>query len=121
MTYYRKYKNKKVSMNGIIFDSQKEASRYWELWVMQSQGLIKDLKPDMETKKKAVYELIPAQKGELRNEKAVKYIPDFEYFDVEKGKTVVEDVKSEMTRKLPEYIIKRKLMKKVHGIEVVEI
>lgn len=116
-----KYKNKKVSINGIIFDSQKEASHYWELWVRLENGEIRDLKPDVETKKKKVFELIPPQKGELRNEKAVKYIPDFYYYDNVKKKWIVEDVKSEMTRKLPDYVIKRKLMKWIHNIEVDEI
>lgn len=116
-----KYKNKKVSINGIIFDSQKEASHYWELWVRSENGEIRDLMPNTETKKKKVFELIPPQKGELRNEKAVKYIPDFYYYDNVKKKWIVEDVKSEMTRKLPDYVIKRKLMKWVHNIEVDEI
>lgn len=116
-----KYKNKKVSINGIIFDSQKEASHYWDLWVRQENGEIRDLMPNTETKKKKVFELIPPQKGGKRNELAVKYIPDFYYYDNLKKEWVVEDVKSEMTRKLPDYVIKRKLMKWVHHIEVTEI
>ncbi|MBR2825814.1 MAG: DUF1064 domain-containing protein [Solobacterium sp.] len=116
-----KYKNKKVSINGIIFDSQKEASHYWDLWVRQENGEIRDLMPNTETKKKKVFELIPPQNGGKRNELAVKYIPDFYYYDNIKKEWVVEDVKSKMTRKLPDYVIKRKLMKWVHNIEVDEI
>ena len=51
-------------------------------------------------------------------EKAVNYIADFVY--VENGKTVVEDTKSEATR-TKEYIIKRKLMRYIHGITVKEV
>ena len=36
---------------------------------------------------------------------------DFVYFDIEKGSFVIEDVKSPFTKKLPAYIIKRKLVK----------
>ncbi len=117
-----KYKNKKVLINGIEFDSQKEASRYWELWLMEQNGVIKDL----ELQKK--FELIPKQELEtprygkngrlIKSEKPVSYIADFVYWDNEKKKEVVEDTKGFRT---PEYIIKRKLMKKVYGIEVVEI
>ena len=37
------------------------------------------------------------------------------------GKLVVEDVKSEMTRHLPDYVMKRKLMLYVHGIKLKEV
>lgn len=108
----RKYRNKKVSVNGIVFDSQKEASRYWELWIMQSQGVIKDLRTQVK------YVLLPSQKGEVRTERPVAYIADFVYYDNEKGKEIVEDAKGYRTK---EYIIKRKLMKYIHNIEVVEV
>lgn len=45
------------------------------------------------------------------------YVPDFEYDDVSTGRHVVEDTKGTVTR---EYRIKRKLMKAVHGVEVLE-
>ena len=107
-----KYKNKKVLVNGIEFASQKEATRYWELWLMEQNGYIKDLKTQVK------YELIPKQQGKLRNERAVSYIADFVYWDNEKGHEVVEDAKGFKTK---EYVIKRKLMKYLKGIEIVEI
>lgn len=107
-----KYKNKKVIVNGIEFASQKEATRYWELWLMEQNGYIKDLKTQVK------YELIPKQKGELRNERAMNYVADFVYWDNEKNKEIVEDTKGFKTK---EYIIKRKLMKYLKGIEIVEI
>lgn len=105
-----KYGNRKTEIDGILFDSKKEASRYLDLKLMQQAGEISDLR--MQVK----YELVPPQKGETRNERAISYIADFVYG--EKGKPVVEDVKGHRTK---EYIIKRKLMKWVHGIEVKEI
>jgi hypothetical protein len=37
------------------------------------------------------------------------------------GKTVVEDVKSPATVKLPEYRIKKALMKAVHDVDIQEV
>lgn len=101
-----KYGNVKVTVDGHTFDSKKEYNRYCELKLMERAGLIKDL----ETQKK--FELIPKQDGE----RAVNYIADFVY--TENGETVVEDTKGFKTK---EYIIKRKLMKYIHGIEIKEV
>mgnify|MGYP003141561719 CR=1 FL=1 len=38
-----KYRNVKTSVNGITFDSKKEAGRYTELLLLKGQGAIKDL------------------------------------------------------------------------------
>lgn len=108
-----KYHNRKTEVDGIVFDSAKEASYYLDLKFLQKVGRIKNLQRQVK------YELIPSQKGEIRNERPVTYIADFVY--EEDGKTIVDDVKSEITRKDHAYIIKRKLMKWVHGIEVREI
>lgn len=50
----RKYKNKKVTLDGIVFDSKKEARRYGELSMLQRAGEISDLELQKE------FELIPA-------------------------------------------------------------
>ena len=124
-----KYKNKKSVCNGIQFDSQKEAKRYMVLLDMQSQGIISNLRTQVK------YVLIPAQreftngiytkgrnkgcykKGKLL-ERECAYIADFEYFDKQAGKMVVEDTKGFKTK---DYTIKRKLMLHVHGIRIKEI
>jgi len=54
-------------------------------------------------------------------EKKCEYWADFRYKIQATGETVVEDVKSEMTRKLSTYVMKRKLMKSVHGISIKEV
>lgn len=106
-----KYHAKKTEVDGIVFDSRKEAKRYSELKLLERAHIITDL----ELQKKFV--LIPAQKI---NGKAVErecaYIADFVY--KENGKTIVEDTKGFRT---DAYRIKRKLMLYVHGIEVREI
>jgi len=78
-----KYNAKKVEIDGITFDSKKEAARYCDLKLMQRAGEIRDLRLQVE------YELIPKQAGE----RACNYIADFVYRDVATGKTIVEDVK----------------------------
>ena len=118
----RKYRNVKTTLDGISFDSRKEANRYAELRILEKAGLIQNLQ--MQVK----YVLIPEQrepdtlgarggvhKGRMI-EKECAYIADFVY--EEDGKTVVEDTKGFRTK---DYIIKRKLMLKVHGIRIKEI
>ena len=99
-----KYKNIKTADG---FDSKKERKRYLELEMMQKAGVIKCLA------KQAPFELLPTFKDKQGiTERGIKYIADFVYFDNEKESFVIEDVKSPFTRKLPTYVIKRKLVKK---------
>lgn len=105
-----KYHNKKVTVDGILFDSVKEAKRYKELCLLLRAGAITDLRLQVP------YELIPAQyiNGKCV-ERAVKYIADFVY--TESGKEIVEDAKGVRT---DTYKIKKKLMLYVHGIRLKE-
>ena len=124
-----KYGNKKVVVNGIAFDSKREAMRYQDLNFLEMCGAIKDLK------RQVVFELIPAQrekstkvykKGRKKGqpiegkiiEKAVTYIADFTYIDSVTGKMVVEDAKGIRTR---DYILKRKMLLYFHGIRIREV
>ena len=97
-----KYRNIKVQQDNIKFDSKKELARYNELKYLVLAKEISNLL--MQVK----FELIPKQK----DERAVSYYADFVYN--EKGQTIVEDVKSEATRKDKAYIIKRKLIKQLY-------
>lgn len=96
-----KYGNQKTVINGIVFDSKKESERYLELAMLQKAGVIKNL----ERQKR--FEIVPKTK----DERAVFYQADFVYQEVESGKLICEDVKSDATRKDKVYIIKRKLFK----------
>ena len=111
----RKYRNTTTTVDGIRFDSRKEANRYCELQLMQRAGEISELR------RQVVFTLIPAQyvAGKCA-ERPVKYVADFVYVDNATGKTVVEDVKSDATR-TPEYIIKRKLMLYRYEIQIREV
>lgn len=100
-------------IDGIKFDSKKEANRYQELKLMQRAGIIRDLQRQIK------YVLIPSQKGDDGRviESPCTYIADFVYID-ENGKTVVEDTKGYRTN---DYKIKRKLMLYIHGVKINEI
>lgn len=105
-----KYHSRKQIRDGIRFDSIKEADRYTELSILQKAGEISELKTQV------VFELIPRIKTESVTERPVRYIADFTY--KQNGKLVVEDAKGVKTR---DYIIKRKLMLFIKGIEAHEI
>lgn len=107
-----KYNAKKAEIDGITFDSKKEARRYAELKLLLRGGEIRDLRLQVE------YELIPKQAGE----RACNYIADFVYQDVRTGETVVEDVKGyKKGAAYNIFAIKRKLMLWRYGIKVQEV
>lgn len=106
-----KYGNRKVTRDGITFDSIRECQRYCELKLMQRAGVISDLRLQVP------YELIPVQRIDGKVvERAANYIADFVY--TENGTTIVEDAKGCRTK---EYILKRKLMLWRHGIRIREV
>ena len=108
----QKYGNHKVIVDGEkVADSKHEYSRLCELKVLQRAGEIKDLQTQVR------YNLIPAQKICGKTERGVSYIADFVYWTKD-GQFICEDAKGHKT---DAYIIKRKLMKLVHNIDVVEV
>ena len=123
-----KYHNRKtMTSDGIQHDSQKEATRWCELKLLERAGKITDLKRQVE------YELIPDQyetyerysKTGKRLKDGIKlierrccYVADFVYTDISTGQTVVEDTKGVKTK---DYRIKKKLMLYVHKIRITEI
>lgn len=126
-----KYGNKKVEVDGIEFDSKKEARRYCELTLLQRAGKISDLQLQRE------FELIPAQyetyprygktgkrlqDGKRCIEKSCTYKADFCY--MQDGQLVVEDVKGyrdPQSAGYAKFVIKRKLLLWKFGIRIVEI
>lgn len=102
-----KYRNTRIKAPDGTFDSKKEYLHWLELKDKESKMLIQGLK------KQVTYNL------EVNGMHICKYIADFVYLENHVLKVV--DVKSEMTRKLPVYRLKRKLMQAVHGITITEI
>jgi len=106
-----KYHSRKITRDGMTFDSMKEYRRYCELLLLERAGAITDLQRQVK------FELIPSQRIDGKVvERACQYIADFVY--QENGKRVVEDTKGVKTK---DYIIKRKLMLYIHGIQVKEV
>lgn len=97
------------------FDSAKEARVYNDLLLRQKAGEIQDLRLQVP------YELIPKQiLSTGKTERKVAYIADFVY--TENGETKVVDVKGyRKGQAYAVFVIKRKLMKFIHNIEVTEI
>lgn len=121
-----KYRNKKVVVGGEIFDSVKEFNRWVYLTALQASGKIYDLKRQ---------ERFPLCVKDVESCEFVEictYVADFSYIinDPLGVTCVVEDVKAvgekikgkrRFTTKTPVYEIKKKLLKALHGIEIVEV
>lgn len=117
-----KYHSRKTTVDGITFDSKKEARRWCELKLLEQAGEISGLRRQVK------FILIPAQRepddigprgGVIRGrvlERECSYIADFVY--ERGGVTIVEDTKGMRT---PEYVIKRKLMLYTKGIRIREV
>lgn len=95
-----KYHARKTTIDGITFDSNKEAKRYELLKGMQENGKITNLV--LQPK----FELQPHFKKYGKTIRAINYVADFQYFSVLEQKLIVEDVKGFRT---DVYLIKKKL------------
>lgn len=106
-----KYHSKKITRDGMTFDSVKEYRRFCDLSLLEKAGKIANLQ------RQVPFLLIPSQRidGKVA-ERACNYIADFVY--EKDGQQVVEDTKGFKTK---DYIIKRKLMLHVHGIRINEV
>ena len=105
-----KYNAKPVKIDGLSFDSKKEARRYGELKLMEKAGEIRDL----------VFH--PRYSFGVNGVHICEYEADFSYVPKERfdricDREIVEDVKGYKT---DVYKLKKKLMKAIHGIEVRE-
>ena len=103
-----KYKNVKTNLDGLSFSSKREARRYADLTLLVRAGEIDSL------------ELQPRFPMKVNGQKVCTYVADFRYRCVITGKSVIEDVKSPASR-TSVYLLKRKLMRAVLGLEIVEI
>ena len=122
-----KYHAKRVTIDGIKFDSATEGRYYQKYKQMEKDGEIKNLRLQVP------YELVPAVYEEVeivrhlkRGDKITKkkkltqrpitYIADFVF--EQNGKTCVVDVKG---KRLPVYLLKKKMMKALKGIDIIEV
>ena len=127
-----KYNSIKTVVDGITFDSRKESRYYQYLKDLLDKGSISNLKMQVS------YELLPAIYGERTEikhlkkgdkevvkkyckQRAVHYVADFVYTDNKTGVEEVVDVKSKITKKKESYILKKKMMLALKGIEIIEV
>ena len=101
-----KYHSQKCEVDGITFDSKKEAKHYTILKKFEETGIIKNLKLQVP------YVLIPKSKyGRM-----IKYVADFVY--EENGEIVVCDTKGFKT---DVYRLKKRMMAEIYGIVIKEV
>ena len=105
MAFRSKYKAVKTEVDGIVFDSKREAARYMELRLLERAGKISHL------------ELQPAFECRIDGKKICTYKADFKYFTAKE--CVVEDVKGVKT---PVYRLKKKLVEALYpGVKIQEV
>jgi len=103
-----KFRNIKTEIDGVVFASKAEATRYVYLKNLLRVGEIAEL------------ELQPRHNLVVNGIKVCAYIADFRYRRVSTGEIITEDVKSKPTR-TPEYRIKKKLLKALYDVDIVEV
>lgn len=106
-----KYNAKKTVVDGITFDSQKEAKRWSDLIFLEKAGLIECLERQYKI------ELVKGVKlhGETRTRPAIRLVVDFRYYDNELDYWRYEDAKGFET---PISRMKRHIALALHNINV---
>lgn len=106
-----KYHAHKTVVDGITFDSRREAKRYGELKLMERSGAISDLRRQVK------YELVPSFDVDGKHYRPTSYVADFVYMDCKTGAEIVEDVKGYRT---DVYRLKAKLFAHRYGVSITE-
>lgn len=101
-----KYNARETWVDGIRFDSRKEAARWNQLVMLERAGVIMGLR------RQVPYVLI----DKSAHGRAIRYIADFAY--MQDGQEVVEDAKGVKT---PVYKLKRRMMAERYGIIIKEV
>lgn len=108
-----KFNARRTKVDGIEFDSAKEARRYSELRLLERAGQIRGL--ELQPEFPIVIDGSPVKYASGRN---AKYVGDFSYF--EGTRRVVEDVKSPATA-TPLYRLKRALVEHIYHVTISEV
>jgi len=122
-----KYGAKPMVVDGIRFDSTKEARRYSELRLLEKAGQIRDL----ETQPKFPIDVVQlwqdgrwtwrtSQDEPPQLIQCGVFTADFRYVEVEANRVVIEDVKSGPT-KTTAYRLRKRLVEAIHGVTISEV
>ena len=102
-----KYRNKPVIIDNIRFQSIKEGNQYLKYKMLQKIG-------ELTFERQVKFDIA------VNGVRICAYICDF-VLTWKSGNVQVVDVKSEATKKIASYVIKKKLMKAVHDIVIFEV
>ena len=107
-----KYKAVKTEVDGIKFDSKKEANRHIELKKLEKANVISSLKLQVK------HVLQPKFKMGNKTIRAITYVSDFEYYDEVKKEWIIEDVKGMQTDiyKLKKKMFMYKFQTEIHEV-----
>jgi len=113
-----KYRAKKTVIDGITFDSKKEATRYWQLKQLEKAGRVTDL--ELQPRFEIDVRRLDDPLGDTYH--IGFYKADFKYKETESHPPynkveVIEDAKGMRT---PIYKLKKRLVEALYGIEVKE-
>lgn len=103
-----KYRNRVTHVDGLRFDSAKEARIWGELQLRQKAGELVHLE------RQARFPLVVAGLD------CGAYVADYAWIEAN-GEYVVADAKSAITRRDRVYRLKRKLMRALHGVDIREL
>ncbi|MQX89155.1 DUF1064 domain-containing protein [Sinorhizobium meliloti] len=98
-----KYRNKKTTVDGIKFDSKREAQIYSSLKQLERAGQVYEV------------ELQKPYALTVNGQLVCTYKADFAFYDAIQKRNRVVDIKGVATR---DFNIKRKLMRAIYGIDV---
>lgn len=104
-----KYRAVRTIVDGVAFHSKRESEAWQYLKIRERAGEIKDLK------RQVPFELYGSTKDGSITQLICRYVADFQYFDVKKNQTVIADSKGVKTAL---FILRSKMMKASHGIDV---
>jgi hypothetical protein len=107
-----KYRAIPTVVDGIRFDSKREATRYGWLRYREKLGEIRDLQLQV----KYSIDVVNIETGEITH--VAEYRADFVYVECASGKTIVSDAKGFST---PLYKLKRKLVEAQHNVRIEEV
>lgn len=99
-------------MDGIKFDSKKEAEYYQKLKILLKQGVIKDLELQKE------YLLQDKFVINGKTIRAIKYRADFVYYDTRDKQEHIVDIKGSKRTMTTDFKIKKKLFAYKYGKEI---
>jgi hypothetical protein len=111
-----KYHAQVCTVDGIRFDSRKEARRYERLKLLAAVGEIRDL----ELQPEFAITVLELWRAEGQMVHCGRFRADFRYVETHTGEVVIEDTKSPPTRNTA-YRLRKRLVEAIHGVTIREL